>query len=46
MTSIELLLGFTLAVAALLPLERALRQRQRRNKAFRRLMTVLGHGGA
>ena len=46
MTVIELLLGFGSAVAALLVLEYARRLRQRRERVFRRLMTVLGQDRA
>ena len=43
---IHLLVGFGLAVATLLPLEHARRKRQKRKKAFRRLMLVIGPSGA
>ena len=46
MTIFHLFLGFGLAVAALAPIEYARRRRQKREKAFKRLMTVIGPSSA
>jgi len=45
-TIIHLLVGIGLAAATLLPLEYARRKRQKRKKAFKRLMTVIGPSSA